>query len=126
MDGPVRDDEPTVCFAFETNKIKVDGIDHRAFLPSRNPVERSLTRSEGLTPAEIVVFGDHAGVPRGKSCLGWGILAAAVYRRFGLDVLADEPPDRHAVARLWPDALEQQRSIAIALASEATTVRRGS
>lgn len=96
-----------------------------AFLPSPRDMETSVSR-HGREPSKRLwkIGSDAAGI---RSLHGAAILKASAIRFAALDVLADEPPDRHAAIRNWPTDSDpvfqkaRQRERAVELASAAGT-----
>jgi len=122
----VLDEEELANFILESNKFKKDGgIDWRAFRPNRKDGQRSVYRVEGLANDIIALHGRvFVGSPNDKQILGWALITAGVVRAaVPLTVRADPPPPRHAAIESWPDAEQEQRTLAILLASKAKAVQ---
>jgi hypothetical protein len=120
----VADEEPLATFVIESNKIKADGIHWQAFRPGRDS-QRSVFRVKDLTNGQIAELGhEFVAKAQGKSIIGWGVVGAGIVRaKPPLTVRDDPPPPKHAVIEGWPPAPEQQRTLAMHLASKATTFR---
>lgn len=106
-------------FAKTTRRVK-----HQAFLPAPDN-DTSVFRTE-REPTDAFWAGGEAEL-NGRPVYGAAIVAAKIVRKEGLDVLAEEPPPRHANIRGWPlnadDPIEQKarrKAIAQALSEEAS------
>lgn len=100
-----------------------------AFLPSPKSRETSIARHGRQAAESLWQIGANAAGNR--ALYGAAIFNAGVARRLSLEVLADEPPLRHAVLRGWPwleDDPEMQKAkqeeIASCLASVADVFLR--
>ncbi len=123
----VADDEFVVSFVLESNKFKPGGLDHRQLLPSNKHGNTSVFRTADLNDGEIADTGHRlVALPRDKNgILGWAELVVRAVRALQpLEVIAKEPPPRHALIDQWPQAKEQQRTLAIHLASKAKVVKQ--
>jgi hypothetical protein len=126
LPAAVGDDEPLASYVLESNKFKQDGIDHRQLMPSNKYGNASVFRTKGLGFAEAAAIGHkEVAVPRQKpGILGWAEVFAKVVRAaLPLTVDRDEPPERHALIQGWPQQREQQRTLALLLATKATVVK---
>jgi len=127
LPAQVGDHESLAFFVIESNKFKHDGIDHRQLMPSNRYGNTSAFRIDGLALDEIASIGhDVVAIPRQKlGILGWAELIAKVVRSCPpLLVDSDEPPPRHALVHQWPEQKEQQRTLALVLASKAKIVKK--
>lgn len=89
-----------------------------AFLPARDGLT-STFHSSGLTEEEIWLLGDaHIRAPR--SVHGRGDIAVAGVTAAGLTMVADYEPARHVNISGWPQAVDDQLSLAQSLAADAT------
>jgi hypothetical protein len=121
----ILDDEAVVSFIVESSKIKDGEVDHRQFLPSRKYGNHSLYRTVGATEVETAAAGHAIALARQKPGIhGWAAFVAKAIRSFPpLTLRSDEPPPRHALIEGWPQALQDQRTLAIQLASQARFVQ---
>ncbi len=71
-----------------------------AFLPSIRSRETSISR-HGENPADNL-WAIGLAVASGRPLYGAAIFKALHVAQAGLEVVADEPPDRHAAIRGWP------------------------
>ncbi len=120
----VDDGEDLARFLFSNSQFKSTGVKHSAFMPSPNDKETSVFR-HGVKPAkELWKLGADLAAS-GRNLHGAAILKAREVRKVTLDVLASEPPPRHAAIRKWPTdsdpVLERarQKELAMLLASAA-------
>ncbi|MGA2261327.1 MAG: hypothetical protein ABSH28_07820 [Acidobacteriota bacterium] len=125
----VADEEDLARFIIQSSHLSAFMAKPAAFLPSPRDRETSVSR-HGSEPSEgLWAIGLAAA---GERCLyGAAIVKARVIRSVQLEVLADEPPPRHAVIRAWPwdepDPEQQkakQKLIAAIIASQAVLLRR--
>ena len=125
----VEEDEPLArfmtsssWFARTTRRVK-----HNAFLPAPDD-DTSVFRARDLPPEALWKIGEEAMPDVGFH--GAGIVKASLVRKATLDVIAGEPPPRHANIRGWPknDDPELQKAarkkIAMSVAEEALFVPR--
>ena len=120
----VEDGEDLARFLFSSGQYNTTAINHTAFLPSPKDHETSVFR-HGANPAkELWKLGSDLA-SSGRNLRGVAIVKARDVRNAGLDVIAAEPPPRHAAIRYWPadsDPILQkakQKEIAILLARAA-------
>lgn len=95
-------------------------VKHNAFMPPAAYRELSVFRIAGL-PRDVVwdMGKRHVANPRNKPLLGRAdIFASNVFSK-GLGIRPEEQPPRHANIVDWPEEREEQRMIAVELASEA-------
>jgi len=110
-------DEQVSRFVFDSNKLKAERLHWRAFWDPGEDV--SVFRIQDLTPDHIWALSE--ADPRAPA-VGRGDLSVAYVRQIELDVIASEPPDRHALIVGWPEFnTNEQRIQAFAkqLAAEA-------
>jgi hypothetical protein len=125
----VDDHEEVASFVFESNKFKGDDLDFRQLMPSKKFGNTSVYRTAGLNENETADAGHAIALERPKpGILGWGVLVARAIRLISpstpLSLNADEPPPRHALIEGWPAAVQEQRTLAMNLASKAKVVKR--
>ena len=96
----VDDDEDLARFLTQSNQYNAIMAKSAAFLPNPKDRETSVSR-HGRAPLETLwALGlDAAG---GRTLHGAAIFKAHVVRKAQLEVMADEPPPRHAAIRGWP------------------------
>jgi len=103
----------------------MNGVKQAAFMPANHSVETSVFRikAQELSIQEAWTRSD---ISHGK-LYGAAHLMASEIRELGLQVLASEPPQRHAVIVNWPsnlldsdDEKSQRKELALKLASRAT------
>lgn len=125
----VGDDEDLARFLTQSGQLNASMAKPAAFLPGSKDRETSVSR-HGSDPLESLwAIGLEAAGQR--SLLGAAIFKASVVRSAELDVLADEPPPRHAAIRRWPwDESDpdmqkaKQKEMASVIASQAALVKR--
>ena len=120
----IPDAEPLANFVVESSKFEHDGVSWRSFLPGKDG-QRSVFRVAGMLNAAIAVLGQtEVGNPRNKTIKGWAIVTAGIVRTYPpLIVRDDPPPERHAAIEGWPTAPQDRKTLAMSLASKATTNR---
>jgi hypothetical protein len=126
----VGDDEELARFLPSKSQFNAQMVKPAAFLPSANDHQTSVFRYGSEPRAALWALGDeHAAGNR--TIHGAAIVAARDVRAALLDVLADEPPPRHAVISGWPwldddrDLQKaQQKERAAEVASKAVLLRR--
>ena len=118
----MADEEELARFLTSSNQFKTSFVRQSVFLPSRDN-ETSVFR-HGLEPLkELRALGKIATGDR--TLYGAAIIRASVVRNVGLEVLADELPERHAVICSWPQDKDEflqkakQKELALLLASSA-------
>ena len=120
----VADGEAIVRFLTQSSHYNSTQPKPVAFLPNTANLETSVSR-HGRTPlARLKQIGQVAAGPR--TLHGAALFTALDVRSAALDVLADEPPDFHAVIRGWPSdadpalqkARQKEKAILIASAAE--------
>lgn len=127
----VGDDEDLARFLTQSGQFNASIAKPAAFLPGSKDRETSVSR-HGSGPLESLwaIGVEAAG---GRTLHGAAIFKAAAVRTAQLDVVADEPPPRHAAIRGWPwdendpDMQKaKQKEMATVIASQAVLVRRAS
>lgn len=126
----VGDDEDLARFLTSSSQFNAQMAKPSAFLPSVRDRETSVFRHGGEPRATLWALGDeHAAGNR--TVHGAAIIKARDVRAAQLDVVAEEPPPRHAVIQGWPwldgdPELQkaQQKERAVLVASKAALVRR--
>lgn len=100
-------------------------VKQAAFLPARYPVETSVSRIEAREQ-DILEAWARSGISHGK-LYGVAHLTASEVREIGLEVVASEPPHRHAAIVSWPSHIHdsaaeksQHKELALMLASKAS------
>ena len=125
----IGDAEELARFLTQRNQFNSEMAKPAAFLPNPKDRETSLSR-HGSEPIEhLWTLGVEAAGNR--SLHGAAIFKARVVRAAMLEVIADEPPPRHAVIRGWPwmgndPELQKakQLELAIQIARAAEMLRR--
>ncbi|SRR6266571_403650 len=126
----VGDDEDLARFLTSTSQFNAQMAKPAAFLPSASDRETSVFR-HGSQPRDALwaLGNEHAAGDRTLHCAA--IVKAGDVRAVLLEVLADEPPPRHAAIRGWPwldDDLDlqkaQRKERAAQIASKAVLLRR--
>jgi len=126
----VADEEDLARFLTSSSQFNTRMVKPAAFLPSAADRETSIFRHGPEPPEALWAIGDlHAA--GGRTIHGAAIVKAQNVRAALLEVVADEPPPRHAVIRGWPWLDEdpelrkaQQKERAILVASTAALLRR--
>jgi hypothetical protein len=121
----VSDDEDLARFLTSSRYFNSTMVKPVAFLPSGDRPETSVSR-HGSAPLEFLIgLGQAAAGDRNLH--GAAIFRANTPRAAGLEVVADEPPPRHALIVRWPVSpndpdLERakQKEMAAVIASKAT------
>lgn len=120
----VGDGEEIARFLTQRGHFKQQQVSPSAFLPSSQSRETSVSR-HGRDPLEALLSLGLAAAGA-RNLYGAALLKAGAIRAASLEIVADEPPERHAVIRRWPwldnDAREQralQLQHALMLASAA-------
>ena len=125
----VADEEDLARFLTQSNQFNASMAKPAAFLPGPKDRETSVFR-HGREPSDSLWTID-LGAAGGRNLYGAAIFKARVLSTAQLEVIADEPPARHAAIRGWPwieDDLElqkaQQMERAVLIASQAALLRR--
>lgn len=126
----VADDENLARFLTSSSQFNAQMAKPSAFLPAASERETSVFR-HGSEPRDALwAIGDeHAAGHR--NIHGAAVVKARDVRAVLLDVIADEPPLRHAAIKGWPwleddpeEQKAQQKELANQVASRAMVVRR--
>lgn len=120
----VADEEDLARFLTQSGHFSVKMAKPAAFLPSPTDRETSVSR-HGREPAEILwAIGREAAGNR--PLYGAAMLKAGIVRMVQHEVIADEPPPRHAAIRGWPSydtdpesGKAKQKELALFMASAA-------
>lgn len=130
--APILEGERVSRFVLDKRHLKADVIKFRAFEPPSADTALSVTRSEGLSEADLWAHGDRwVAAPANREVVARGDFTPAQARAvtfdgFQLAIVADEPPPRHANVIGWPpvEQKEVRRSLAQQLAALAHCVVR--
>lgn len=125
----IDEEEELARFLIQSNHFNSTMAKPAAFLPSPSDRETSVSRHNGTPREELWELGLVAAAER--MLYGAAVVRAGVIREIPLDLLADEPPPRHAVIRGWPqndaDPVMQkakQKEMATVIASQSRLVLR--
>jgi hypothetical protein len=126
----IADDEELARFLVQSNQFSSTSVKPSAFLPNPRDRETSVSR-HGREPAQrLWELGLLAAGERPLRAAAF--VSASNVRAAGLEVVADEPPERHAVIRGWPwiesdpelqKAQQKERALALAGAAGAALIR---
>lgn len=123
----ISDDEKLARFLFSKSWFNSQGVKPAAFLPS-NDRETSTFR-HGSEPRDVLWAIGATILPDGRSIHGAAIVQAGDVRAVSLEILATEPPPRHACIRGWPWSEEdpdmqkaKHKNLATQLAAKAELV----
>lgn len=125
----VEDHEDLARFLTSSSQFSSSVVKPSAFLPSSQSRETSVSRHGEEPRDSLWEIGRSAAGERNLH--GAALFKAADVRAAWLDVLADEPPPRHAVIRGWPwnddpdVAKAKQKELALQLASHAQLLTIG-
>lgn len=126
----IAEDEDLARFLTSSNQFNAAMAKPAAFLPSPKGRETSVFR-HGSEPRDALWAIGVEHVAQGRTLHGAAIVKARDVRAVPLDVIAEEPPPRHAAIRGWPWLSEdpelqkaQQKERAAVVASKATLLRR--
>lgn len=124
LEDVIGDEESLARLLTQSGHFNTAGVRHTVFLPHKTDRETSVYRHSGNPSDELWAIA--TANSNGRKFYGAGIFKAKVARAQLLEVVADEPPDRHAVLRDWPfndtdPEMEKGRhkEIAMALARDA-------
>ena len=98
----IDDKEDIARFLTSSSQFNSIIVKPSAFLPSPNHRETSVSRHGRNPERNLWKIGKQVVAISGRTLYGAAILRAADIRSADLDVLADEPPERHAAIRKWP------------------------
>lgn len=96
----VDDNESLARFLLQSNQFNAVMVKPAAFLPNPKDRETSVSRHGREPLARLWEIG--LAVAGSRKLYGAAIFTAHIVRRAQLDVVADEPPPRHAVIQGWP------------------------
>lgn len=120
----VDDNESLARFLLQSNQFNAVMVKPAALLPNPKDRETSVFRHGREPLARLWEIG--LATAGSRKLYGAAIFTAHVVRNAQLDVIADEPPPRHAVIRGWPwiesdPELQkaQQKELAVLVASAA-------
>lgn len=126
----VVNDEDLARFLTSSSQFATQGVKPVAFLPSPKDRETSVFRHGSEPRVDLWAIGEEH-VAGTRTLHGAAIVKAGDVRLAQLDVLASEPPPRHAAIRNWPWLDEdpdlqkaKQKERAALVASQANLVRR--
>ena len=126
----VADDEDLARFLTSSSQFNAQMAKPAAFLPSPSGRETSVFR-HGSEPLETLWAIGDAYAAGNRALHGAAIVKARDVRAARLDVIADEPPPRHAAIRGWPwldndleEQKERQKEQALLVVSKAVLLRR--
>ena len=120
----VADDEDLARFLTSSGHYNSTSVRHVAFLPNPKDGETSVFRHGRIPVRELWKIGSEE-VAGDRTLHGAAFVKARDVRKAQLDVLATEPPPRHAAIRDWPTDSDldlqkaRRKEIAIVLASAA-------
>lgn len=97
----VVDEEVLARFITSESHFNLKGTKPTAFMPEIEARETSVIRHNGNPLDELWAIGE-AHVAQGRTIYGAAFIKAKKIRERELDVIADEPPPRHAAIRNWP------------------------
>lgn len=97
----VGDGEDIARFLTQSSHFTKQHVQPSAFLPSKDR-ETSVSR-HGREPLESLrLIGIAVAEASGRKLYGAAMFKAGDVRVASLEIVPDEPPDRHAVIRRWP------------------------
>jgi hypothetical protein len=126
----VADGEDLARFLTSSSQFNAQMAKPAAFLPSASDRETSVFR-HGSEPRDALWMIGDTHVAGSRTVHGAAIVKAGAVRSSSLEVVADEPPPRHAVINGWPWLDEdpelqkaQQKERALLIASGAMLLLR--
>ena len=126
----VAHDEDLARFLTSSSQFNAQGPKPLAFLPSANHRETSVFR-HGSEPRDALWAIGEEHVAKTRTLHGAAIVTAGDVRAAQLEVIAAEPPPRHAAITGWPRLVDdpelqkaQQKERALKVASTAILLRR--
>ena len=125
MADTIAPDEQLSRFVLDRNHFTSEHVKFRAFLPPKNQVVLSVSRTRHLEDAEIWALGDQhvASASRrtiqARADFGCAVLSEIKADEHCLAAVPDEPPPRHANVTGWPsiERKELQKVLAQQLAA---------
>lgn len=124
----VADDEDVARFLTLSGQYNSTGAKHSAFLPNPKDRERSVFRHSSEPREGLWQLAREHVIRDGQHLLGAALVRAGRVRSLRLEILAIEPPPRHAaiVCWPWPEDPElrkaQQKELALVLAQHSQLV----
>jgi hypothetical protein len=125
----VGNDENLARFLIQSNHFNQSGVKPVAFLPNLKNGETSVFR-HGVENLESLWRIGHEHMANNRTLHGVAIVKANIVRKAILDVVAKEPPARHANIIDWPCNADpelqkaKQKDIANQIAQHAELLRR--
>lgn len=121
----VADEEQLARFVFSDSHVNRSGIVKKgAFMPAPEQTALSVTRVDDVDANDMERYAAQARGTRPSEAKGYAVLRAGVVRSEGFQVLADEPPPRHAHIQHFPtakdDQIERAQSLALRVERYAT------
>jgi hypothetical protein len=124
----IADEEDLARFLTQSSHYNTVMVKPSAFLPNKSSegnYETSVSR-HGREPNDRLRAIGQVVAGNSRRLHGAALFKAQIVRSAQLEVLADEPPDRHAVIRGWPldddpelqKAKQKERAVAIASFTE--------
>jgi hypothetical protein len=96
----IDSDEDLASFLTQSNQFNTKMAKPAAFLPNPKDRETSVSRHGGKPLDSLWQIG--LGAAGARELYGAAIFKAQAVRSAQLEVVADEPPPRHAAIRGWP------------------------
>lgn len=123
---PIKNNEPLARYILESSQFSrlKNIVKPSAFMPAPN-LQLSVFRIEGLDQKAIWELGEKEVVSRIipiKTLYGMAKLLALSAKSAGLRIDPDDTPPRHANIIGWPKEKDEQKIIAIELATQASLV----
>jgi hypothetical protein len=126
----IADDEDLARYLTASSQFNAIMVKPAAFLPNPKDRETSVFRHGSEPRGRLWAIGiEHAA--GGRNLHGAAICKARHVREAQLEVVAEEPPPRHAVIRGWPFSeadpelqKAKQKALATLIASKAEVARR--
>jgi hypothetical protein len=125
----VGDDEDLARFLTSSSQFNAQMVKPSAFLPSTKDHETSVFRHGSEPRAALWAIGNQY-ITGSRAIHGAAIVKAREVRAATLEVIATEPPPRHAAIRGWPRnddpelQKEQRKERTLQIASSAILLRR--
>jgi hypothetical protein len=117
LPAQVADAELLARFVFSDSHVNRSGIVKKgAFMPAPEQSALSVTRVDGLLAEDMEHYATQARGTRPSEAKGYAALKAGNVRAEGFQVVADEPPPRHAHIQHFPQGKDDQIEKAQALA----------
>lgn len=124
----VEDDEDLARFLKSASHFNASGAKPSAFLPPPDVAETSVFR-HGPVPSEVLWEIGRQNIEAGRNVHAAAIVTAGAIRAVHMDVVAAEPPPRHANITGWasaqdPDLAKAHRKEQAALIAQRSRVIR--